>query len=224
MTRISTVGFIGLGARGAPIAANLQQAGHALVVHDLRREAAEPHLQAGAVWAETPRALAEQSEVVFSCLPTDEATERVALGTDGLVAALRPGSAWFDLSTSTPALVEKLHAAVSRRGAHFLDAPVSGGVREARHATLSIWVGGDKAGGDGPRLGRARPALRHAAAAGAGGRPHPGGPAGDRRGSEPRSARAQRRQARRGRVMPAPRSVNRALAAFAERANPTASS
>ena len=170
MRTASTIGFIGLGAMGAPMAANLQKAGWRLVVHDVRREAAAPHLQTGAVWADTPRALAAQSDVVFSCLPDPEAIERVVLGADGVLAGLRAGGALFELSTSTPALVKRLHAAFSQRAQHFLDAPISGGVGAAQRARLAIWVGGD-----GATYHRWQPALRamgdrplHVGAVGAG--------------------------------------------------------
>ena len=78
------IGFIGLGMMGSGMAANLQKAGHQLVVHDLRRVAAEPYLTAGATWADTPRAVAEASEVVFTSLPGPPEVEAVALGDNGL--------------------------------------------------------------------------------------------------------------------------------------------
>ena len=139
------VGFIGLGIMGASMAANLQKAGHRLVVHDLRRASAEPHLAAGAVWAETPRAVAEAAEVVFTSLPGPPEVEAVALGADGLLAGMRPGGAYFDLSTNSPSTVRRIHAAFAERGAHMLDAPVSGGPRGAATGRLALWVGGEEA-------------------------------------------------------------------------------
>jgi len=140
-----TVGFIGLGIMGAAMASNLQKAGYALVVNDVRREAAERHLKAGARWADTPREMAAQCEVVFTCLPSMPAIEAVALGPDGVLAGIREGHAFFELSTSSPDLVQRLHKAFAERGAHMLDAPISGGARGAERARLAIWVGGDKA-------------------------------------------------------------------------------
>ena len=105
------VGFIGLGTMGARMAARLQRAGYRLCVHDLRRQAAEPHLAAGAVWAESVRQVAEESELVFTSLPTPADVEQVALGEQGLLNALRPHSAYFDLSTNAPEVVRRLHAA-----------------------------------------------------------------------------------------------------------------
>jgi 3-hydroxyisobutyrate dehydrogenase len=139
------VGFIGLGLMGASMASNLQAAGHALVVHDVRKAAAAPHLAAGATWKETPRAVAESAEVVFTSLPGPPEVEQVALGPDGLLHGVRPGSAIFDLSTNAPALVRRLGALFTARGAHVLDAPVSGGPTGARTRRLAIWVGGERA-------------------------------------------------------------------------------
>ncbi|HSV79436.1 MAG TPA: NAD(P)-dependent oxidoreductase [Ramlibacter sp.] len=166
----TTVGFIGLGIMGAAMASNLQKAGFRLVVNDVRREAAEPHLKAGATWADTPRAVTEQSDVVVSCLPNLGAIETVALGPDGVLAAIKPDGAFFEMSTSTPELVQRLHSAFGERGAHFLDAPISGGAKGAQRGRLAIWVGGDKAS-----YQRFEPVLRamgdhpvHVGAAGAG--------------------------------------------------------
>ena len=139
------VGFIGLGTMGASMAANLRKAGHALVVHDVRRDAAEPHIAAGAAWAATPRALAEAVEVVFTSLPGPPEVSAVALGSDGLLHGMRPGGVYFDLSTNAPAVVRRIHAIFAERGAHMLDAPVSGGPRGAATGKLALWVGGERA-------------------------------------------------------------------------------
>src|SRR6202163_4278470 len=138
------VGFVGLGTMGGRMATNLQKAGFKLVVHDLHRQAASHHLNAGATWAETPRALAAQSDVIFSSLPEPADVEAVALGPDGLVAGIKPGAAYFDLSTNAPSVVKKLAAAFAEKGAHMLDAPVSGGPQGAASRKLAIWVGGDE--------------------------------------------------------------------------------
>ncbi|OGL18795.1 MAG: 3-hydroxyisobutyrate dehydrogenase [Candidatus Rokubacteria bacterium RIFCSPLOWO2_12_FULL_71_22] len=139
------IGFIGLGTMGRHMASNLIAAGHALVVHDARREAAAPHVGAGARWAETPRAVAEATEVVFTSLPGPPEVEAVALGAQGLLAGLAAGTTYFDLSTNAPALVRRIHAAFAARGIHMLDAPVSGGPRGAETRKLALWVGGDPA-------------------------------------------------------------------------------
>lgn len=139
------LGFIGLGLMGASLAANLQKAGHKLTVHDARRAAADAHVKSGAVWAETPRAVAEASEVVFTSLPGPPQVEAVALGADGLLAGMKRGHAYFDLSTNSRATAIQIHAAFAKKGAHMFDAPVSGGPRGAKTGKLAIWVGGDKA-------------------------------------------------------------------------------
>jgi 3-hydroxyisobutyrate dehydrogenase-like beta-hydroxyacid dehydrogenase len=142
------IGFVGLGIMGSRMAGNLQKAGYKLVVHDLQRQAASHHLNAGAVWAETPRALAAQVDVIFSSLPEPPDVEAVALGADGLLAGVRAGTAWFDLSTNSPSVVKKLSAAFAAKGAHMLDAPVSGGPQGAASGKLAIWVGGEQAAFD----------------------------------------------------------------------------
>ena len=138
------VGFVGLGTMGSRMAANVQKAGFKLVVHDMHRQAASHHLNAGAIWADSPRALASQADVIFSSLPEPPDVEAVALGPDGLIAGMKSGTAYFDLSTNSPSVVKKLHAAFAEKGAHMLDAPVSGGPAGAASRKLAIWVGGDE--------------------------------------------------------------------------------
>ena len=138
------IGFIGLGTMGGPIALNAIRGGHDLVVHDIRREAATPHLEMGAEWADTPREVAQQSEIVFTSLPGPVEVEAVGLGDDGLHEGLTEGKVYLDLSTSTPDLIRDIHARLSPRGIHVLDAPVSGGPSGARTGQLAIWVGGDR--------------------------------------------------------------------------------
>ena len=138
------VGFIGLGIMGKSMAANLQKSGHELVVHDLKRDAAAPHIQAGAVWADTPRKVAEATEIVFTSLPGPPDMESVALGERGLLGGLQKGKAYFDLTTNSPTVVRKVHAVFADEGVHLLDAPVSGGPHGARTGKLAIWVGGEE--------------------------------------------------------------------------------
>ena len=138
------VGFVGVGIMGGRMAANLQKAGFKLVVHDLHRQAASHHLNAGAIWADSPRALASRADVIFSSLPEPPDVEAVALGPEGLIAGMKPVAAYFDLSTNSPSVVKKLHAAFAEKGLHMLDAPVSGGPAGAASGRLAIWVGGDQ--------------------------------------------------------------------------------
>jgi 3-hydroxyisobutyrate dehydrogenase-like beta-hydroxyacid dehydrogenase len=139
------IGFIGLGMMGAGMASNLQKGGHQLVVHDLTRQAASRHLTNGAEWAESPRAVAQATELVFTSLPTPPDVEKVATGENGLLSGFRKGSALFDLSTNAVNVVRALHAEYAKQGIEFLDAPVSGGPRGANSGRLAIWVGGDRA-------------------------------------------------------------------------------
>jgi 3-hydroxyisobutyrate dehydrogenase-like beta-hydroxyacid dehydrogenase len=135
------IGFIGLGMMGAGMASNLQKAGHALIVHDLTRQAASRHLAAGAAWADSPKAVAEATDLVFTSLPTPADVQTVG---SGLAEGFRAGSAWFDLSTNAVDVVRALHATFAGKGIAFLDAPVSGGPKGANSGRLAIWVGGDK--------------------------------------------------------------------------------
>jgi len=139
------VGFIGLGTMGGKMATNIQKAGYRIVVHDLHRQSASHHLQAGAEWAETPRALAEKSDVIFTSLPEPADVERVALGKDGLIEGVKKGAAYFDLSTNAQSVVKGIHDAFAARGVQMLDAPVSGGPSGAASRKMAIWVGGDRA-------------------------------------------------------------------------------
>ena len=142
------IGFVGLGTMGRHMAANLQTGGYRLVVNDLRREAAASHLSAGAIWADNPMALAAQSDVIFTSLPEPPDVEQVALAPDGLLAGVKSGAAWFDLSTNAPSMVKRLAAEFAKKGAHMLDAPVSGGPKGAASRKLAIWVGGEKSAFD----------------------------------------------------------------------------
>ena len=138
------VGFIGLGTMGESMAFNTIQGGHELVVHDIRRESATRHLEAGATWADSPREVAEASDIVFTSLPGPTEVEAVFLGDDGVLQGMSSGKVYFDLSTSTPNLIRRLHDIASGQGVQVLDAPVSGGPRGAASRNLAIWVGGDK--------------------------------------------------------------------------------
>lgn len=145
------VGFIGLGTMGASMALNARAAGHELVVHDLRKEAAKPHLAAGASWAEDIAEVGRAADVVLTSLPGPREVEAVA---ESLLPNMRRGTAWFDLSTNSPSVVRRLHQRFAERGIAVLDAPVSGGPRGAKTRKLALWVGGDRATFD-----RCRPVL-----------------------------------------------------------------
>jgi 3-hydroxyisobutyrate dehydrogenase len=139
------IGFIGLGTMGGEMAMQLAKAGHAMVVHDVRREAAARHLAEGGTWANDPGAVGAACEVVFTSLPGPAEVEAVALGDHGLLSGMAAGSTWFDLSTNSPTLIRRLHAKFEANDVAVLDAPVSGGPAGAAAGTLAIWVGGDEA-------------------------------------------------------------------------------
>jgi len=137
------VGFIGLGHMGAPMSANILAAGHDLVVYDVRREAAAELEAAGAAWAASPRETGADRDVVITMLPRPEHVEQVLLGAGGLLAGLAPGSVWIDMSTSIPAVADRVRAVAGPVAV--LDAPVSGMAAGAKAGTLQIFVGGDAA-------------------------------------------------------------------------------
>jgi 3-hydroxyisobutyrate dehydrogenase len=136
------VGFIGLGIMGGSMALNVAKRQFSLQVHDLRREAAEPHLKVGARWAVSIEDLAKDSDVVLTSLPGPREVRAVAAR---LINVMRPGTAWFDLSTNSPSVIRELHKEFAARNVSVLDAPVSGGPAGARSGKLALWVGGDKA-------------------------------------------------------------------------------
>ena len=138
------VGFIGLGTMGGSMAYNALDGGNELVVHDINPASATRHLEAGATWVDPPREVAEQAEIVFTSLPGPTQVEAVALGESGIMEGMSAGKVYFDLSTSTPGMIRKIHEEAASRGIHVLDAPVSRGPRGAASRNLAIWVGGDK--------------------------------------------------------------------------------
>jgi 3-hydroxyisobutyrate dehydrogenase-like beta-hydroxyacid dehydrogenase len=139
------LGFIGIGHMGRHMARNLAKGGHKLTVFDLNKDAAGELLAMGATWADSPRAVARASEVVFTSLPRPQDVEEVALGEGGILSGAAPGAVFFDLSTTDPDTVQRIAEAAKAKGVHVLDAPVSGGVVGAEKATLCIMVGGDRA-------------------------------------------------------------------------------
>jgi 3-hydroxyisobutyrate dehydrogenase len=139
------VGFIGLGTMGASMASNLQKkGGHELVVNDVRREAAAPHLAAGAVWADTPCQVAEAAHVVFTSLPGPVEVEAVAIGPNGLIqghaAGRRPLRSVHQFADPRPAARGPLQG----QGLSRPRRPVSGGPKGAKSGKLALWVGGDR--------------------------------------------------------------------------------
>ena len=148
------IGFIGLGKMGGPMARNLIDAGHSLVVHDLDPAAAAPHRERGASWADSPREVALASDIVLTSLPGPREVEQVALGEGGLIEGLAPGAVYVDTSTGSPTVIRRVAGRIEAAGAHMVDAPVSGGPMGAEAGNLAVMVGGD-----GGAFERVRPVL-----------------------------------------------------------------
>jgi 3-hydroxyisobutyrate dehydrogenase len=148
------IGFIGVGNIGAPIAGQLLKAGHSLIVHDLRREAAEALLGAGVAWSHSVPALAAECEVVATCLPGPAEMEQVCLGPGGIVRHMKGGGLYIDHTTNSPVVVRQVHDMLAERGIAMLDAPVSGGMEGAQTRDLLVMAGGEPS-----VFERARPLL-----------------------------------------------------------------
>jgi 3-hydroxyisobutyrate dehydrogenase-like beta-hydroxyacid dehydrogenase len=140
---MATIGFVGLGHMGGNMAMRLIDAGHEVYGEERQREHARSLEEAGLRWCDSPRAVAEAAEFVFTSLPDDDALESVAAGQDGILAGLSAGKVWVDVSTVSPGLSRKLARRAREQGAAMLDAPVSGSVPQVQSGTLTIMVGGD---------------------------------------------------------------------------------
>lgn len=147
-----TLAFIGLGALGTPMAANLLQAGHPLLVHNRTPGAAAPLLAAGARWAASPAQAAATADCLCLCLSDDVAVRAVL---ENAIAGLKPGSLVIDFSTISPATSRAMATALGQSAVAYIDAPVTGGTEGARAGTLSVLVGADVAD-----LERALPVLQ----------------------------------------------------------------
>lgn len=140
------IGWIGTGVMGLSMAGHLQAAGYPLTVYNRTRAKADPLLAKGAQWADTPREVAANSDVVFTIVSYPRDVESVILGENGVMQGLASGGLVCDMSTSSPVLAERIAVAALQQGCVSMDAPVTGGDIGARNATLSIFVGGDKEG------------------------------------------------------------------------------
>ena len=145
---MAKLGFVGLGVMGGGIAKRLLEAGHEVHGYNRTREKARPLEELGLVLEDTPRAVAEQAEVVFSMVTNTKAVKAVTEGQDGILAALGPGKVYVDMTTGSPAGSRALAERVAATGAAMLDAPVSGSVSTLEEGRLSIMVGGDQAAYD----------------------------------------------------------------------------
>ncbi len=138
------IGWIGTGVMGSSMAGHLIQAGFAATVYNRRQEKAAALIAKGAAWADSPRAVAQVSDVVFAIVGFPSDVREVMLGAEGALAGSKPGNILVDMTTSEPSLAVEISAAAGAKGVYSIDAPVSGGDIGAREARLSIMIGGDK--------------------------------------------------------------------------------
>ena len=137
------IGFIGLGIMGGRMAANLQKHGYDLVAFNRTRAKAQPLLDNGATFAESPAKVGDQVDVLFTMLAHPDAVEEAALGRRGFLDHLKPKAVWVDCSSVNPSFSKKMAAETARREVHFVDAPVTGSAPVAAEAKLVFWVGGE---------------------------------------------------------------------------------
>ncbi|MEZ6129405.1 MAG: NAD(P)-dependent oxidoreductase [Planctomycetaceae bacterium] len=138
------IGWIGTGVMGASMCGHLIDAGFSATISTRTKAKAQPLLDRGATWADSPKAVAENSDVIFSIVGFPADVRSVLLGEDGALAGAAPGSVLVDMTTSQPTLAMEIHDAAKSKGVHSVDAPVSGGDVGAKNGTLSIMIGGDK--------------------------------------------------------------------------------
>jgi len=138
------IGWIGTGVMGTSLVGHLLAAGHSVTVYNRTKAKAQAVLDKGAVWADTPASVAGKSEVVFTMVGLPSDVEEVYLGANGVMASAKRGTVMVDMTTSSPALAQRLAREGVGKGLVALDAPVTGGDVGARNATLSIMVGGDQ--------------------------------------------------------------------------------
>ena len=141
---MTALGFVGLGHMGGNMAARFLAAGYTVYGETRHRGEVQALERDGLIWRDTPREIAEASEVVLTSVPNDSVLEEVASGPDGILAGLTAEKIWIDLSTVSPQVSRELAQRVKERGAALLDAPVSGSVPQVQTGTLTIMVGGDE--------------------------------------------------------------------------------
>ncbi len=142
---MAKIGFIGLGVMGSRMVKRLMDAGHAVTGYNRTKSKAQDLLDAGMLWADTPKAVAEASDVVISIVSDTKALEEIAGGDDGVIAGLSAGKVYVDMSTVSPAAIRSLAAKAKAKGAEMLDSPVSGSVATLEQGQLTMMVGGDGA-------------------------------------------------------------------------------
>ena len=142
---MARLGFIGLGKMGGRVAKRLVDFGHTVTGYNRTKSKAQWLLDAGMQWGETPRQVVERSDVVFSMVTNTAALHEVLQGENGILAALPPGKVYIDMSTISASASREIAAQVAAKGAHMLDAPVSGNVIHVEQGTVSMIVGGEQA-------------------------------------------------------------------------------
>lgn len=140
---VTRIGWIGTGVMGASMAGHLMNAGFSVTVYNRTKEKAQRLIERGASWADTPRKLAEQSDVIFAIVGFPQDVREVFLGEDGALSGSKPGNILVDMTTSEPSLAIEISEAAKAKGVQAVDAPVSGGDIGAKEARLSIMIGGD---------------------------------------------------------------------------------
>ncbi len=138
------IGIIGLGIMGCRMAKNLQKAGYSLVVYNRTKEKANDLLNAGAIWAHSPKEVGNKAEIIITMLSTPEIVKKLALGEDGFLHKMKPNSIWIDSSTVNPSFSKEMHKISKKHQIEYLDAPVAGSKAVAENAELLFLVGGTK--------------------------------------------------------------------------------
>ena len=139
------VGYIGLGNLGVHLATSLQRNGFDLTVNDIRKESAKDLIAMGAKWADTPKELAANVDIVITCLPSPAVVKKVLLGDDGVLASLKSGGVWMEMSTNDRHVIEEIAEIAKSKGIDTLESPVTGGVHKAASGKITVLIGGDKA-------------------------------------------------------------------------------
>ena len=142
---MTSIGFIGLGNVGAKLAGTLLRNQVDLSIRDLDKSAAQPLLDQGAKWAESPKEMAQNCDIIITCLPSPAISAAVMEADDGILAGMRPGMIWAEMSTTDEAEVTRLGAIVEQNGGHAIDCPVSGGCHRAATGNIAIFAGCDRA-------------------------------------------------------------------------------
>ena len=138
------LGVIGLGQLGTPVARNLLKAKHTVYIHDLNKDTATKLLSEGAIWADSPAAVAQNAETVFTVLPTPQASDDVVRGENGILSGATAGKTWIELSTNDRNLLIELEKVCNAQGVHMLESPMTGGIPYAHQGLMTMLVGGQK--------------------------------------------------------------------------------